>query len=248
MPDTCTIVANTITCPPSFDWTAVIAAAVGIFGAVLATWMANRHQLKEASKQRQLAAAGEIIRAANNMVRNSHRDLAAFRDSSSDLEIACRTLSVELRPRDDTFVIELVEWSKRLDLECQELGVRDPEPGGEHNSADIVRVRKLNAEYVNYLTDWLAADRRGAFSRSVDRIVGWMPKQRRRRQLAGAMLTERRKEWSDGQELRTWPPLAPGGEGSQLTRHDDRDEGLLFRGEAEGAQDPADRVSNEQSL
>lgn len=85
MPDTCTLQANTITCETNFDWmqvilTAVVPAIIGVLAAVLATGIANRHQRREASKQRKIIATAAVMRSADNMVRSSHRNKEEMRN------------------------------------------------------------------------------------------------------------------------------------------------------------------------
>lgn len=159
MPDTCTLQANTISCTNEFDWvqvlvSALIPAFIGVLAAVLATAIANRHQRREASKQRKIVATGQIIRSAYQMVRSSHRDKAIMRDYASEFEISIRVLSVELQTEaGKAFVEELTAWRRAITADCRSL----PElgPRKDHNTREINAVRSKTAAFVEYLDEWL---------------------------------------------------------------------------------------------
>jgi hypothetical protein len=133
---------------------AIVPAIIGVMAAVLATGIANRHQRREASKQRKIVATSAIMRAAHNMVRSSHRSKEDMRDQASEFEISIRILSVELQtPAGRAFVEELTGWRRTIASDCRSLSELGPRH--DHNTESINDVRYRAARFVEYLDDWL---------------------------------------------------------------------------------------------
>jgi fumarate reductase subunit D len=229
MPDICTIVGNTMTCDTSTDWLAAVVAPLiaALIGAVIglgAALLANRHQRKEASKQRKITATSSIMRSAFNMVRSSHRDKHQMRDHASEFEIAIRMLSVELQSKPgEAFIRELFSWRRELTGDCRRLPEIDAD--GDHNTPDITDVRKKINEFADFLTEWLHLPDNG-----LARVVRDMRR-------------ERERLWPVPEpDAGSQPRLGAGGEGAELAGDDVGDKGLLLRGQSERAQDAADNV------
>jgi hypothetical protein len=192
LPDTCTIVANTITCASGFDWSTVWPALIGIGAAILAALLTNSHQRKEASKQRQSVATAAVMRAAYNMVRSSHRDLDKMLDHSSEFAISIRILAADLQSDPGpSFYVELLKWKYHLDADCNALPFLDR--SDDHGTAEIKAVGKHNTEFVGFLNSWLHI----AF------VHEWFPPARwfKRKKLIDNMQAAR---------LRLWPAVEPG--------------------------------------
>ena len=158
MPDTCTITGNTITCVTDSDWlaifSAIVPAVIGVGAAILAAWLANRHQRNEASKQRKIVQSAAIMRAAFNMLRSSYRNKLEMRDSASEFEISIRILSVELQtPGGQAFIQELFAWRRALVRDCHQLPELPPE--ADRSAEDIKALRLRTDAFVEYLDDWL---------------------------------------------------------------------------------------------
>ncbi|TVU61555.1 hypothetical protein FQP90_13525 [Paenarthrobacter nitroguajacolicus] len=166
LPDYCTLTDNSISCTRAFDplafSLALLPALISIVAIGVALYVAsisNAHQRDEAAKQRVITMAGAVIRAAFSAMRASHRDIVAFRSHMSDLDIAIRVLAVEVMHEHEAFVIELMEWMKRLQVDYIALGARPDD--GDHDTEEILVARKRTNDYVNFITTWLWQKRSG---------------------------------------------------------------------------------------
>lgn len=161
------------------EWLGAVSGLIGALAAVLIT---VRVQRQEAQKQRQIAAASEVLVNAFQIVRYCHRHADTFRDYDSKFDTSLRAWGLDLLHADGRrlllryrrfdgrrFLEEAVEWRVRLQKDALAI-VSKMEADANwntHDGAELVELRHRVRYFADYVTAWAANPKRGPRNRIV---------------------------------------------------------------------------------